>query len=164
MQFYFVFIYRRLRKKTTAFEQAVSELVQRERDFNETVNAAIARGIRQEKEQLARRREEFHTARQKASRAMQRIVDSARKFKAKTLLAGVTINNWQSKYDQLRKEKEAYAAVSEKIAFLNPKIILTGRVSGNSFWTKWHCWKKRRKKRNIRQSLSVRCVKKRASG
>ncbi|MBA7900672.1 GIY-YIG nuclease family protein [Escherichia marmotae] len=113
------FIYRRLRKKTAAFEQAVSELVQRERDFNETVNAAIARGIRQEKEQLARRREEFHTARQKASRAMQRIVDSAWKFKAKTLLAGVTINNWQSKYDQLRKEREAYAAVSEKIAFLN---------------------------------------------
>ncbi|MBB9361902.1 GIY-YIG nuclease family protein, partial [Escherichia coli] len=36
-------IYRRLRKKTAAFEQAVSELVQRERDFNETVNAAIAR-------------------------------------------------------------------------------------------------------------------------
>ena len=113
------FIYRRLRKKTVAFEQAVSELVQRERDFNETVNAAIARGIRQEKEQLARRREEFHTARQKASRAMQRIVDSAWKFKAKTLLAGVTINNWQNKYDQLRKEREAYAAVSEKIAFLN---------------------------------------------
>ncbi len=113
------FIYRRLRKKTAAFEQAVSELVQRERDFNETVNVAIARGIRQEKEQLARRREEFHTARQKASRAMQRIVDSAWKFKAKTLLAGVTINNWQSKYDQLRKEREAYAAVSEKIAFLN---------------------------------------------
>lgn len=100
LQFYFVFfIYRRLRKKTAAFEQAVSELVQRERGFNETVNAAIARGIRQEKEQLARRREEFHTARQKASRAMQRIVDSAWKFKAKTLLAGVTINNWQSKYD-----------------------------------------------------------------
>ncbi|EOT3396417.1 GIY-YIG nuclease family protein [Escherichia coli] len=113
------FIYRRLRKKTAAFEQAVSELVQRERGFNETVNAVIARGIRQEKEQLARRREEFHTARQKASRAMQRIVDSAWKFKAKTLLAGVTINNWQSKYDQLRKEREAYAAVSEKIAFLN---------------------------------------------
>ncbi len=87
--------------------------------LNETVNAAIARGIRQEKEQLARRREEFHTARQKASRAMQRIVDSAWKFKAKTLLAGVTINNWQSKYDQLRKEREAYVAVSEKIAFLN---------------------------------------------
>ncbi len=113
------FIYRRLRKKTAAFEQAVSELVQRERDFNETVNAAIARGIRQEKEQLARRREEFHTTRKKASRAMQRIVDSAWRFKAKTLLAGVTINNWQSKYDQLRKEREAYAAVSEKIAFLN---------------------------------------------
>ncbi|EPL0050196.1 GIY-YIG nuclease family protein [Escherichia coli] len=113
------FIYRRLRKETAAFEQAVSELVQRERDFNETVNAAIARGIRQEKEQLARRREEFHTTRKKASRAMQRIVDSAWKFKAKTLLAGVTINNWQSKYDQLRKEREAYAAVSEKIAFLN---------------------------------------------
>ncbi|HAN6895035.1 TPA: GIY-YIG nuclease family protein, partial [Escherichia coli] len=113
------FIYRRLRKETAAFEQAVSELVQRERDFNETVNAAIARGIRQEKEQLARRREEFHTTRKKASRAMQRIVDSAWKFKAKTLLAGVTINNWQNKYDQLRKEREAYAAVSEKIAFLN---------------------------------------------
>lgn len=113
------FIYRRLRKETAAFEQAVSELVQRERDFNETVNAAIARGIRQEKEQLARRREEFHTTRKKASRAMQRIVDSAWRFKAKTLLAGVTINNWQSKYDQLRKEREAYAAVSEKIAFLN---------------------------------------------
>lgn len=34
-------------------------------------------------------------------------------------MAGVTINNWQSKYDQLCKEREVYATVSEKIAFLN---------------------------------------------
>ncbi|KDV62921.1 hypothetical protein BU64_11800 [Escherichia coli O128:H2 str. 2011C-3317] len=156
------FIYRRLRKKTAAFEQAVSALVQRERDFNETVNATIARGIRQEKEQLARRREEFHTARQKASRAMQRIVDSAWKFKAKTLLAGVTINNWQSKYDQLRKEKEAYAAVSEKIAFLNLEDNSDWESVRQQFLDKVALLEKRRKRRNIRQSLSVRYVKKKS--
>lgn len=156
------FIYRRLRKKTAAFEQAVSELVQRERGFNETVNAVIARGIRQEKEQLARRREEFHTARQKASRAMQRIVDSAWKFKAKTLLAGVTINNWQSKYDQLRKEREAYAAVSEKIAFLNLEDNSDWESVRQQFLDKVALLEKRRKRRNIRQSLSVRYVKKKS--
>jgi len=45
-------------------------------------------------------------------------VDSAYKFKVKTLLSGTTVNNWQSKYDQLRKERDAYAAISEKITFL----------------------------------------------
>ncbi len=39
---------------------------------------------------------------------------SAYKFKVKTLLSGTTVNNWQSKYDQLRKERDAYAAISEK--------------------------------------------------
>ncbi|EFU4607188.1 GIY-YIG nuclease family protein, partial [Salmonella enterica] len=62
--------------------------------------------------------DDFHNARNKASRALQRIVDSAYKFKVKTLLSGTTVNNWQSKYDQLRKEREAYAGISEKITFL----------------------------------------------
>lgn len=45
-------------------------------------------------------------------------MDSAYKFKVKTLLSGTTVNNWQSKYDQLRKERDAYATISEKITFL----------------------------------------------
>ncbi|EGI12789.1 hypothetical bacteriophage P27-like protein [Escherichia coli M605] len=61
----------------------------------------------------------------------------------------------------VRKERLTLLSV-RKLPFLTWKIILTGIVSGNSFWTKWHCWKKRRKKRNIRQSLSVRCVKKKS--
>lgn len=156
------FIYRRLRKKTAAFEQAVSELVQRERDFNETVNAAIARGIRQEKEQLARRREEFHTTRKKASRAMQRIVDSAWRFKAKTLLAGVTINNWQSKYDQLRKEREAYAAVSEKIAFLNLEDNSDWDSVRQQFLDKVALLEKAQEEKEYQAELAVRCVKKKS--
>lgn len=72
----------------------------------------------QEKQQLAGQWDEFRNARNKASRALQRIVDSAYKFKVKTLLSGTTVNNWQSKYDQLRKERDAYAAISEKITFL----------------------------------------------
>lgn len=113
-----VFIYRGFRKKTTELEQAVSDLAQKEIAFDETVSTGVARGIYQEKKRLASHWDEYHEAKNKASKALQRIVDSAYKFKVKTLLAGTTVNNWQSKYDQLRKERDAYAAISEKITFL----------------------------------------------
>ncbi|QLK60078.1 GIY-YIG nuclease family protein [Enterobacteriaceae bacterium Kacie_13] len=113
-----VFHYRSFRKKTAELEQAVSDLAQKEKAFEETVSTEVARGIHQEKKRLAGLWDEYHEARNKASKALQRIVDSAYKFKVKTLLAGTTVNNWQSKYDQLRKERDAYAAISEKITFL----------------------------------------------
>ncbi|WP_185922729.1 GIY-YIG nuclease family protein [Hafnia paralvei] len=112
------FIYRGFRRKTTELEQAVSDLAQKEIAFDETVSSGVARGIYQEKKRLASHWDEYHEAKNKASKALQRIVDSAYKFKVKTLLAGTTVNNWQSKYDQLRKERDAYAAISEKITFL----------------------------------------------
>lgn len=113
-----VFIYRGFRKKTAEPEHAVSDLAQKEKAFEERVSTEVARGIYQEKKQLSGQRDEFHHARNKATRTLQRIVDTAYKFKVKTLLSGTTVNNWQSKYDQLRKEREAYAAISEKITFL----------------------------------------------
>ncbi|WP_369462138.1 GIY-YIG nuclease family protein [Citrobacter braakii] len=113
-----VFIYRGFRKKTAELEQAASDLAQKEKAFDETVSTEVARGLYQEKKQLSGQWDDFHNARNKASRALQRIVDSAYKFKVKTLLSGTTVNNWQSKYDQLRKERDAYAAISEKITFL----------------------------------------------
>ncbi|MCW4821484.1 GIY-YIG nuclease family protein [Enterobacter chengduensis] len=113
-----ILIYRGFRKKTTELEQAVSDLAQKEKAFDETVSTEVARGLYQGKKQLSGQWDDFHNARNKASRALQRIVDSAYKFKVKTLLSGTTINNWQSKYDQLRKERGAYADISEKITFL----------------------------------------------
>ena len=113
-----VFIYRGFRKKTAELEQAVSDLAQKEKAFEETVSTEVARGLYQEKKKLSGQWDDFHNARNKTSRALQRIVDSAYKFKVKTLLSGTTVNNWQSKYDQLRKERDAYAAISEKITFL----------------------------------------------
>lgn len=113
-----LFLYRGFRQKNTLLEQATSDLAQKEKAFDETVSTEVARGIHQEKKRLAALRDEYHEARNKASNALQRIVDAAYKFKVKTLLAGTTVNNWQSKYDQLRKERDAYAAISEKITFL----------------------------------------------
>lgn len=113
-----VFIYRGFRKKKAELEQAVSDLTQKEKAFEETVSTEVARGLYQEKNKLSGQWDEFHNARNKASRALQHIVDSAYKFKVKTLLSGTTVNNWQGKYDQLRKEREAYTAISEKIRFL----------------------------------------------
>lgn len=112
------FIYRGFRKKSAELEQAASDLAQKEKTFEETVSTEVARGLYQEKKQLSVQWDEFHNARNKASRALQRIVDSAYKFKVKTLLSGTTVNNWQIKYDQLRKERDAYAAISERITFL----------------------------------------------
>ncbi|CAI1880030.1 MULTISPECIES: GIY-YIG nuclease family protein [Serratia] len=112
------FIYRGFRQKNAALEQAASDLTQKEKAFDETVSTGVARGIYQEKQRLACLWGEYHEARNKASKALQRIVDSAYKFKVKTLLAGTTVNNWQSKYDQLRKERDAYTVISEKITFL----------------------------------------------
>lgn len=113
-----VFIYRGFRKKAAELEQTVSDLAQKEKTFEETVSTEVARGLYKEKQLLSGQWDEFHHARNKASRALQRIVDSAYKFKVKTLLSGTTVNNWQSKYDQLRKERDAYATISEKITFL----------------------------------------------
>lgn len=114
-----VFIYRGFRRKTAELEQAASDLAQKEQAFDETVSTEVARGLHQEKKQLSGQWDEFHNARNKASRALQRIVDSAYNFKVKTLLSGTTVNNWQSKYDQLRKEREAYATIGEQITFLH---------------------------------------------
>ena len=92
---------------------------------------------------------------------MQRIVDSAYKFKVNTLLSGTTVNSWQSKYDQLRKERDAYAAISEKITFLELEDSADWGGVKQQFLDKVQpCWKKRRKKKSIRLSLSVRCGKK----
>ncbi|MFY2737612.1 GIY-YIG nuclease family protein [Pseudocitrobacter faecalis] len=113
-----VLIYRGFRKKTAELEQAMSDLAQKEKAFEETVSTEVARGLYQEKQRLVSQWDDFHNAKNKASRALQRIVDSAYKFKVKTLLSGTTVNNWQSKYDQLRKERDAYATISEKITFL----------------------------------------------
>lgn len=121
-----VFIYRGFLKKTAELEQAMSYLIQKEKAFEETVSTEVARGLYHEKKQLSGQWEEFRNARNKASRALQRIVDSAYKFKVKTLLSGTTVNNWQSKYDQLRKERDAYAAISEKITFLE-LVSTTGK-------------------------------------
>ena len=121
----------------------------------------MARGLYQEKKQLSGQWDDFHNARNKASRALQRIVDSAYKFKVKTLLSGTTVNNWQSKYDQLRKERDAYAAISEKITFLELEDSADWGGVKQQFLDKVQpCWKKRRKKKSIRLSLSVRCGKK----
>jgi DNA repair exonuclease SbcCD ATPase subunit len=111
-------ISRGVSKKSTALELAASTLAQKEKAFDDTVNAEVSRGIYHAKQRLAGQWDEYHSTRQKASKALQRIVDSAYKFKVKTLLAGATINNWQSKYDQLCKEREAYASLSEKISIL----------------------------------------------
>ncbi|MGU9760048.1 GIY-YIG nuclease family protein [Serratia marcescens] len=113
-----VFIYRGFRQKTAALKQKETDLEQKEQAFEDRVSVTVSRSLERERNRLASHWEEFLEAKSKASRALQRIVDSAYKFKVKTLLAGTTVNNWQSKYDQLRKEKEAYAAISEKIAFL----------------------------------------------
>ncbi len=105
-----VIIYRGFRRRN-------AELELKEKTLEETINTEVSRRIHQAKQRLAGQWDEYHSARQKATKALQRIVDSAYKFKVKTLLAGTTVNNWQSKYDQLRKEKEAYAAISEKNKF-----------------------------------------------
>lgn len=113
-----LYIYRGFKQKHAALEQEKSDLEQKEKAFDDRVSVAVLRGIDQEKKRLASRWENYHAARDKATRALQRIVDSGYKFKVKTLLAGTTVNNWQSKYDQLRKERDAYTAISEKITFL----------------------------------------------
>lgn len=72
-----VFIYRGFRKKKAELEQAVSDLTQKEKAFEETVSTEVARGLYQEKNKLSGQWDDFHNARNKASRALQRIVDSA---------------------------------------------------------------------------------------
>ncbi|VEA64714.1 T5orf172 domain [Serratia plymuthica] len=113
-----LYIYRGFKQKNAALEQGKSDLEQKEKSFDYKVSVAVLRGIDQEKKRLASRWEDYHAARDKATRALQRIVDSGYKFKVKTLLAGTTVNNWQSKYDQLRKGRDAYDVISEKITFL----------------------------------------------
>ncbi|AHE69210.1 chromosome segregation ATPase [Enterobacter ludwigii] len=111
-------IYRGFKRKNAVLEQAMADLAQKDKSMDDAFSTEVARGIIQEKKRLAEHWEQYNQARNKASRALQRIVDSAYNFRVKTLLAGTTVNNWQSKFDQLRKEKDSYSAISEKITFL----------------------------------------------
>lgn len=113
-----LFIYRGFRKKTAELEQAKTVLLHKESAFDERVDYEAKRVIYRERQHLQHRQDEYQKACEKSARALQRIVDSAYTFKVKTLLSGTTINNWQSKYDQLQKESVAYAAIREKIMHL----------------------------------------------
>lgn len=114
-----IFIYRGFKHRVANLEQASANLEQQEKAFNERVRHEAERVIYGERKRLQRREEQYQETRAKSARALQRIVDSAYKFKVKTLLSGTTVNNWQSKYDQLRKERETYAGIREKIIFLD---------------------------------------------
>ncbi|WP_336221584.1 GIY-YIG nuclease family protein [Citrobacter amalonaticus] len=113
-----LFIYRGFKQRTAELEQARGELERQENAFSERVHHEVERLMSGERKRLRHREEQFNEARAKSSRALQRIVDSAYTFKVKTLLAGTSINNWQSKYNQLRKEIAGYAAIREKITHL----------------------------------------------
>lgn len=113
-----MFIYRGFRQRTSEFELEKTELKQKESAFHERVNHEVERVMYQERKRLKSSWDLYNEAKAKSARALQRIVDSAYTFKVKTLLSGTTINNWQSKYDQLRKEMAAYAAIREKITHL----------------------------------------------
>ena len=58
-----VFIYRGFRKKTAEHEQAVSDLVQKEKALEETVSTEVSRGLHKEMKQLSGQWDEFHNAR-----------------------------------------------------------------------------------------------------
>lgn len=114
------FIYRGFKQQTADLELAKTTLKQQEDAFNERVNHEVERVMYGERKRLVRREEQFNETRSKLSRALQRIVDSAYSFKVKTLLSGTTINNWQSKYDQLRKEMAGHLL----LCYAGLKILL----------------------------------------
>lgn len=121
------FLVRDAKNKAEEIENTRKELELKEQDFDTRVQREIKNGLSSGRAQLEHQRQEFNKAKNKETRALQRIVDAAYKYKVKTLLAGTTVNNWQGKYDQLKKEMEAYAGVREKITFL--------RLEDNSDWS-----------------------------
>lgn len=134
----------------------------REKVFEETASIEVARGLYSEKRQLFGLWDEFHHAGNKTSRALQRIMHSAYKFKVKTLLSGSTVNNCSSKYDQLRKEGDAYAAIRKKITFLELEDNANWEGGIQQFLDKVFLLEKAQKefqaelKRQMREESSVR--------
>jgi len=112
------FIYRGFNRKEEELKQSIAELEHKEAGLHEQVQREVDSRITSERKKLRSEQELFDKTVNKATKALQRIVDSAYKFSAKTLLAGVTINNWQVKYDQLRKETDSYADIRNRIHFL----------------------------------------------
>ncbi|MDR3104226.1 MAG: GIY-YIG nuclease family protein [Yokenella regensburgei] len=109
---------RKVKARTEEVEREKHELDIKEQHFELRVKNDVESAVRDKRAQLEHQQRTFNDAKNKATRTLQRIVDAAYKFKVKTLLAGTTINNWQAKYDQLKKEVDAYAVLREKITYL----------------------------------------------
>jgi len=114
-----LYMARGIKQQQHELAERQNELSINEQHFDEIVNGEVEKTLNKERQRLKEDRDQFLRGKDKARKALQRIVDTAYNFKVKTLLAGLTVNNYQSKYDQLRKEADGYAVINEKISFLS---------------------------------------------
>lgn len=86
------------------------ELQQKDKRIDATIKQAVAKNIEREKRALS----EAITS---AGKRYQRLLDSSYKFKVKTLLSGLTLNNQSTKHDQLLKERSNYKQICEDMRY-----------------------------------------------
>ncbi len=98
-------------------------------NLNDEVLVKVERGIKAERESLYRKMDDksnslrikelkFEDNVDRSKKAFQRLMDSSFKFKARTLLAGLSLKNQNTKYAQLINEVERYNKLKQSMDFL----------------------------------------------
>ncbi|MBE3756818.1 GIY-YIG nuclease family protein [Vibrio parahaemolyticus] len=113
---------------------AQNQLAQFIEQATDEVNQKLEEGRRanQAKEQrLNSEKVHWFELKRRADKSFQRLIDSAYKFKVKTLLSGLTLKNEGTKLEQLTKEKDKYTKLIDDMQFLN--------LIDHSDWTQVRC-------------------------
>ncbi len=112
------FLKKQVRQQRRELALDIEEHNERVENLDIEVKDKVDRLVSRERSALKRDRNEHKENRNKSRKSYQRLIDSAYKFKVKTLLSSITLKNQSTKYDQLKKEMTKYKDLKTDMAYL----------------------------------------------
>lgn len=120
------FLNKKVRRQSLELDIDIEAHNERVKNLDIEVRKKVDLEVLKERNDLERIRNELNDNKDKSRKSLQRLIDSAYKFKVKTLLSGISIKNQSTKYDQLKKEITKYKELQSDMPYFG--------LNDNSAW------------------------------
>ncbi|EGQ8592426.1 GIY-YIG nuclease family protein [Vibrio cholerae] len=120
------FLNKKVRRQSLELDIDIETHNERVKNLDIEVRKKVDLEVLKERNDLERIRNELNDNKDKSRKSLQRLIDSAYKFKVKTLLSGISIKNQSTKYDQLKKEITKYKELQSDMPYFG--------LNDNSAW------------------------------
>ncbi|EGR1074288.1 GIY-YIG nuclease family protein [Vibrio cholerae] len=120
------FLNKKVRRQSLELDIDIEAHNERVKNLDIEVRKKVDLEVLKERNDLERIRNELNDNKDKSRKSLQRLIDSAYKFKVKTLLSGISIKNQSTKYEQLKKEITKYKELQSDMPYFG--------LNDNSAW------------------------------